>query len=103
VEIIRSRTGVPIRLTDERWKHVSKNHPEVAPMRQEILETIAEPDVIQEGDSGELIAIRMYERTPMTSKFLIVPYREVSKEDGFVLTAYLTSRPSSSRSVVWKR
>jgi hypothetical protein len=39
----------------------------------------------------------------MTSKFLIVPYREVSKEDGFVLTAFLTSRPSSSRSVVWKR
>ena len=103
MQIIRSRTGVPIRLTDERWKHVSKNHPEVAPMRQEILETIAEPDVIQEGDSGELIAIRMYERTPMTSKFLIVPYREVSKEDGFVLTAYLTSGPSSSRSVVWKR
>ena len=103
MEIIRSHAGVPIRLTDERWKHISRNHPEVAPMLQEILETIAEPDVIQEGDSGELIAIRMYERTPMTSKFLIVPYREVSKEDGFVLTAYLTSRPSSSRSVVWKR
>jgi hypothetical protein len=39
----------------------------------------------------------------MTSKFLVVPYREVSKDDGFVLTAYLTSRPSTSRSVVWKR
>lgn len=45
MQIIRSRTGVPIRLTDERWKHVSKNHPEVAPMRQEILETIAEPSL----------------------------------------------------------
>jgi len=43
------------------------------------------------------------ERVMMTSKFLIVPYREVSREDGFILTAYLTSRPSSSRSVVWKR
>jgi hypothetical protein len=103
VEIIRSRAGVPIRLTDERWKHISKNHPEVAPMRQEILEAIAEADVIQRGDSGELIAVRKYERTPMTSKFLIVAYREVSREDGFILTAYLTSRPSSSRSVVWKR
>ena len=103
MEIIRSRAGVPIRLTDERWEHISKNHPEVAPMRQEILEAIAEADVIQRGDSGELIAVRKYERTPMTSKFLIVPYREVSREDGFILTAYLTSRPSSSRSVVWKR
>jgi hypothetical protein len=103
VEIIRSYAGVPVRLTDERWKHISKNHPEVAPMRSEILETVGEPDLIQEGDSGELIAVRQYERTPMTSKFLVVPYREVSKEDGFILTAYLTSRPSSSRSVVWKR
>lgn len=103
LEIVQSHAGVPIRLTDERWQHLSGNHPEVADMRQEILETVAEPHLIQHGDSGELIAIRKYERTVMTSKFLVVPYREVSKEDGFVLTAYLTSRLSSSRSVVWKR
>jgi len=103
LEIIRSHDGVPIRLTDERWKHISENHPEVAPMRQEILETIAEPELIQQGDSGELLAVRRYESTPMTSKYLVVPYREVSREDGFVLTAYLTNRHSSLRSVVWKR
>jgi hypothetical protein len=103
VEIVRSQSGVPIRLTDERWKHMAENHPEVAPMRQEILETLAEPDLILGGDSSELLAIRRYEQTPLTSKFLVVPYREVSGEDRFVLTAYLTSRPSSSRSVVWKR
>lgn len=103
MEIVRSQAGVPIRLTDERWKHISENHPEVTPMRQEILETVAEPDLIQEGDSGELMAIRRYERTPMTNKFLVVPYREISKEDEFVLTAYLTGRPSTTRSVLWKR
>lgn len=103
MELVRSHGGVPIRLTDERWKHIAGNHPEVSLMRQEILETLAEPDLIQEGDSGELVAIRSYDHTPLTSKFLVVPYREVSEEDGFVLTAYLTSRPSSSRSVVWKR
>ncbi|MEX0599221.1 MAG: hypothetical protein WD205_01180, partial [Rhodothermales bacterium] len=95
--------GVPVRLTDERWKHISENHPEVVDMRSEILETLAEPDLIQEGDSGELLAVRRYEKTPLTSKFLIVPYREVSSEDGFILTAYLTSRPSNSRTVTWKR
>ena len=67
------------------------------------LETVTEPDLIQAGDSGELIAVRKYESTPMTSTFLVVPYRELSKEDGFVLTAYLTNRPSSSRSILWKR
>jgi hypothetical protein len=64
---------------------------------------VAEPDLIQQRDSGELLAVRRFEETPLTAKFLVVPYREVSAEDGFVLTAYLTSRPSSSRSVVWKR
>lgn len=103
MEIVRSQADVPIRLTDERWKHIADNHPEVTPMRQELLETVAEPDLIQEGDSGELIAIRRYERTPMTNKFLVVPYREISKEDGFVLTAYLTGGPSTTRSVQWKR
>lgn len=72
-------------------------------MRTEILETVSDPDLIQEGDSGELLAIRSYDETPLTSKFLVVPYREVSEEDGFILTAYLTSRPSSSRTVTWKR
>ncbi len=103
MEIVRSHGGVPIRLTDERWNHLVANHPEVAPMRQEILDTVAQPDIIQEGDSAELLAVRRYEKTPLTSKFLVVPYREVSKEDGYVLTAYLTSRLSSSRSVIWKR
>lgn len=103
MEIVRSHDGVPLRLTDERWKHIGENHPEVAGMRSEILETVAGPDQIQEGDSGELLAIRSYDSTPLTSKFLVVPYREVSAEDGFILTAYLTSRPSSSRTVIWKR
>lgn len=103
MEIIRSHDGVPIRLTDERWKHISENHPEMGSMRQEVLETVAEPELIQQGDSGELLAMRSYESTPMTSKYLVVPYREVSREDGFVLTAYLTNRPSGGRPVVWKR
>ena len=103
MEIVRSRARVPVRLTDERWKHISENHPGVLGMRTEILETLSDPDLLQAGDSGEILAVRRYEKTPLTSKFLIVPYREVSPDDGFVLTAYLTSLPSSSRIVTWKR
>ena len=36
------------------------------------------------------MAVRFYATTPLTSKFLVVPYREVSAQDGFVLTAYFT-------------
>jgi hypothetical protein len=50
-----------------------------------------------------LLAIRFYGSTRLTSKYLVVAYREASSGDGFVLTGYLTSRPSSRRAVIWKR
>lgn len=41
-------------------------------MRTGILATVADPDMIQEGDSGELLAIGYCAKTPMTSKYLVV-------------------------------
>ncbi len=70
---------------------------------ERVLETLAEPDMIQRGDFGELLAIRLYPDTPLTRKFMVVAYREVSPEEGFVLTAYLTSRPSGVRETRWRR
>jgi len=71
--------------------------------RDRILETVERPDCIQEGDFGEFLAVRYYRDTPLTSKFLAVAYRETSPDDGFIMTAYLTSRPSDRRVVLWKR
>lgn len=102
-DISTSRSGVPIRLTDERWTHIAHRHPEMSTQRDRILETVQEPDMIQQGDFGELLAIRHYPQTPLTSKFMVIAYREVSLGDGFVLTAYLTSRPSVRRTTIWKR
>jgi hypothetical protein len=101
--VVRSRNGVPIRLTQERWQHIVQRHPEMDDERERVLETVAEPDMIQQGDFGELLAIRFWHGTPLTSKFLVVAYREVSPNDGFILTAYLTNRPSARRVVIWKR
>lgn len=101
--IVLSRNGVPVRLTEERWQHIVHRHPEMDDQRERVLETVAEPDVIQQGDFGELLAVRSYRDTLLTSKFLVVTYREVSPEDGFILTAYLTSRPSARRVTIWKR
>jgi hypothetical protein len=71
--------------------------------REQVLETVQSPDYIQEGDLGELLAVRHYPQTPLTSKFLVVAYRELSGNDGFVMTAYLTSQPSARRRITWKR
>lgn len=101
--IVRSINQVPIRLTGERWEHILKKHPEMESQRDRILETISDPDVVQKGDFGELLAIRFYFQTPLTQKHLVVAYREVGSTDGYILTAYLARRPSARRETVWTR
>lgn len=68
-----------------------------------VMATIAEPDLIQAGDSDELLAIRLYDQTKLGRKYVVVAYREIKVMDGFVLTAYLTRRPSKRRKVLWIR
>jgi hypothetical protein len=70
--------------------------------RERVLETLADPDVVQQGDFGELLAVREYRELKL-GRFVVVVYREACPDDGFVLTAYLTGRPSSRRRVTWKR
>lgn len=100
---VRSRSRVPIRLTSGRWSHVAARHPELAGERDRVLETLSQPDVVQRGDHGELLAVRHYETNLLPGKHLVGAYREISPNGGFVLTAYFTRRPSAQREAVWKR
>ena len=101
--IVRSRNGVAVRLTQERWQHITHRHPEMSDWREQVLDTVAQPDCIQAGDYGVLLAIRKYTDTPFATKHLVVVYREIGAEDGFVLTAYFTGGPSARRKMLWKR
>jgi len=101
--VVNSFNNIPIRLTDERWQHIVARHPEMDDLRKQVIETVTEPEIIQKGDFGELLAIRFYHKTSLTSKFLVVAYREISLCDGFIITAYLTNEPSSKRVILWKR
>jgi len=67
----------------------------------EVLETVEEPEVIFEGKEGERIAVREVEK----GKYVVVVYRELSKEDGFVITAFLTRRKKQleRRRKIWQR
>ena len=83
-----SRGGVWVRLPAERWQHIATEHPELAGLRNAVLETIANADHVLEGNAGELLAVSMLD----SSKALVVAYREVESRDGFVITAFVTSR-----------
>ena len=69
-----------------------------------ILKTIENPDFIIAGDFGELIATRLFEKTPVTNdKYLTVVYKETSFLDGFILTAYFSRSINKTRRILWKR
>ena len=93
-----SKGAKTIRLTDERWAHITDEHCELAGLRTEVLGAIAEPDKIVAGGYGELLAVK--ETRP--AQFLIVVYRELEM-DGFVITAFLTSKVESvlRRKQIW--
>jgi hypothetical protein len=67
----------------------------------EVLETVENPEAIYEGKVGECIAVRQIEK----GKYIVVVYRELSKEDGFVITAFLTRRKKQleRRRKIWQQ
>lgn len=85
-----SKNGIPVRLTSERWQHITTGHPEIADYYYEILEAIETPDIIYEGNNDAKIAIRKFQET--FTKFVVVIYKETSKKDGFIITAYFTNK-----------
>ena len=96
MDVASSKNGVPIRLTDERWLHIVENHDDVAGYHDEVLATIEDPEWILRGYGGALIAVRGMGRR----RYLAVLYRELSADDGFVITAYFTSRINRG-AVIW--
>ena len=88
MNVVKSKNAVPIRLTEERWIHITEEHSEMAGYYFEVLETVEEPEAIYEGKMGECIAVREIDN----GKYIVVVYRELSKGDGFVITAFLTRR-----------
>ena len=98
IDRVVSRSGVPIRLTDERWAHITEEHCELAGLRSEVVETLSQPERVLLGGDGERLAIRELE----AGKHLVVVYREQT-DDGFIITAFLPRRVRSleKRRQVW--
>lgn len=98
-----SKNKVPVRLTIERWGHIIRRHPELKDEKDKVIEAIEKPEMILKGDFGTLMAVKFYQETPLSKKHLIVIYKELNKDDGFVVTAYFTNKPSEWREIVWKQ
>ena len=98
MDVAISVNRVPIRMTDERWSHIVNNHHDVAGYYDDCLETIESPDLILRGLRGSLKAVKGYGR----NRYLVVIYRELDANDGFVVTAYFVRR-IDRKNVLWRR
>jgi len=99
--VASSINGVPIRLSSERWVHIVEHHDDLAGYFHPVLETVGDPDAVYEGEGGELLAVSKR----VAPRALVVVYREISSSDGFVITAFFTSRlrQIERRRLVWTR
>ena len=69
-----------------------------------VVETIEDPDYIVAGRKGEFIALRHYESTSTSEKTVVAAYREFV-DDGFLITAFMTSSPETipRKGVLWQK
>jgi hypothetical protein len=99
---LRDYEGRQIRLTEERWVHISE-HPEMVGMRAAVEETLASPEIVVESlsDREARLYYRFYHRTVVGGKYLCAVVK-VRGDDAFVVTAYLTDQVKRG-TVIWQR
>ncbi|MCL4868317.1 MAG: hypothetical protein KJ063_05065 [Anaerolineae bacterium] len=98
MDIVYSINQVPIRVTSERWWHIVENHDDMAGHYEDVLDVLEDPDLILSGHNGSRIAIKNYGR----NRYLAIIYRELSQDDGFVISAYFTSKVDRKKAI-WRK
>ena len=92
VAVVDSANCVPIRLSEERWSHILKGHGELGGFQVELLLTVSRPEAVYRPPSGrrpQFAAVSRFDRLRASglAENLVVHYREVSVDDGFILTS----------------
>lgn len=102
MKIFRDIEGRPIRLTDERRRHIIE-HPEMTNMISSIEETLVYPQKIIESlsDAQAHLYYRFYIGTKVGDKYLCVVVK-INPHDAFVLTAYLTDTIKKGK-ILWPK
>ena len=98
--------GYEIRIEDDRWAHIIDRHPEVEPLRDVLLQTINEPNLIKK--DAERADVFYYYRLTGRSVFRrddiymsAVVERSEGNKLGRVLTAYLVKQPRKDGDIAW--
>ncbi len=96
MEIVKSKNDIPIRLTVERWLHIVETHDDLAGYYDNVLDAVEDPDYIIKGYQEAIIALKEIKN----KKFLAIVYKELSRKDGFIITAYFTNKLKLEQEVI---
>jgi hypothetical protein len=93
--------GVPIRLTSERWFHIVEL---LKPMTiwQAITMKSWKLSRDRKWSCVAIAALLLPRAVSVTNGNLMVVYRQLSKNDGFIITAYFTNKIDRKK-VIWKK
>lgn len=98
LDVVISIDGVPIRLTFERWyEHILEEHSYMSGYFEDVLKAIENPTFILRGKRGSKVAVVNIGRR----QWLHVFYREISREDGFIISASI-HRDYERSKIIWK-
>ena len=83
------KSGRKIHLSNERWKHINQEHPEVAPYIEEIKETLKNPIKITDYEFDDKIKYyyKYLKERESKAKYLLVIVKYLNNH-GFIITAY---------------
>lgn len=97
LDTIKSMRGVPIRMTDERWDHIVEEHPNLSAYYDDILDAVEAPEYILRGHGkGGRVGV-----ISLGKMLLHVPYKEIGRTDGFIITAYLAD-DVNEHLIIWR-
>src|SRR3989344_6048939 len=85
-----SKNKVKIRLTGERWFHITESHDYMSGLSDSVLESVNDPEEIIDGDEGEKIAIKRF-----NNKYMVTMYRETD-----VLYVYFEKPQNADNSIM---
>lgn len=85
------KIGRSVHMSQERWRHINKEHPEVAPYIEEIKEAIRNPNHVSA--YGYDMNVRYYYRNlkQKQARYILVIVKYLNKH-GFIITAYFAKR-----------
>ncbi len=99
MKTIQDCFGHSVRLTDERMAHILE-HPEMSDMAAEIEQVLIQPQTVRRSRSNDAVRLfyEFYTKTIVGGKWLCVVVK-YSKDDAFVVTAYLTDKPKTGETL----